>query len=70
MEKNILLGKEEKNIKKNILLKRVLSLLKKKFVKRNINSNDNKVVELIIIMLKLMIKQEKLEILVLIWLEF
>ena len=44
MEKNILLGKEEKNVKKNILLKRVLLLLKKKFIKRNINSNNNKVV--------------------------
>jgi len=44
MEKNILLGKEEKNIKKKIILKRLLSLLIKKFVKRNINSNDNKVV--------------------------
>jgi surface polysaccharide O-acyltransferase-like enzyme len=45
MEKNILLGKEEKNVKKNILLKRVFSLLKKEFMKRNINIiNDNKVV--------------------------
>lgn len=42
MEKNILLGKEEKNVKKNILLKRVLLILKKKFMKRNINSNGNK----------------------------